>query len=54
MMPDMPYEPETLFDDGPEDVLKSYLVNPPFHGPQSGFSHEYSDIHDYETPPQHG
>ena len=53
MMPDMPYEPETLFEDGPEDVLKSYLVNPPFHGPQSGFSHEYFDIHDYEKPPQH-
>ena len=29
------------------------MVNLPFHGPQSGFSHEYFDIHDYEKPPQH-
>ncbi|KAL8785650.1 MAG: hypothetical protein Q9195_008547 [Heterodermia aff. obscurata] len=53
MMPDMPHEPETLFDDGPEVVLRSYLVNPPYGGPVSGFSHEYFDVHDYETTPQH-
>lgn len=47
----LPYEPETLFDDGPEDVLKSYVVNPPFRGPQSGFSHEYFNVHDYQTSP---
>ena len=49
----LPFEPETLFDDGPEDVLKSYLVNPPFRGPQSGFSHEYFDVHNYEASSQH-
>ena len=53
MMPDMPYEPETLFDDSSEDVLESYLFNPPFRGPQSGFSHEYFDVHDYETSSHH-
>ena len=53
MMSDMSYEPEAVFEDGPEDVLKSYLVNPPFNGPRSGSSHEYFDVHDYESSPEH-